>query len=86
MLEGNYKVESNSGNSASGPFDRLIDLNHECLITQFSSTVLNINYAPNLFARRNDNKVYFILNRHNRLPYHILAKHNLLRAPPSFLS
>jgi len=84
-MEGNYQLENSSGNRTT-PFDRLIDINHECLITQFSSTVLNISYAPKLFARRNDNKVFFILDRHNRLPYHVLAKHSLLRAPPSFLS
>ncbi len=84
LMEGNYKLESNSGDSDTTPFNRLIDFHHECLITQFSSTVLNISYAPKLFARENDNKGYFIIDRHNRLPYHILAKHSLLRAPPSF--
>ena len=81
LVEGNYQLEC-TGNSSSGPFDRLIDLNHECLITQFSSTVININYAPKLFSRKYDNEVYFILDRHNRLPYHFLYKHSLLRAPP----
>ena len=86
ILEGNYRIESDSGNSAATPFDRLIDLNHECLVTQFSSTVLNINYAPMLFSRKYVNKVYFLLDRHNRLPFHVLFKHSLLRAPPSLLS
>ncbi len=86
LLEGNYRLESSSTSCAAGSFDRLIDLNHECLITQFSSTVLNINYTPKLFSRKNDSKVYFLLDRHNRLPYHVLSKHSLLRAPPSSLS
>ena len=81
LKEGNYQIEC-AGNTASGPLDKLIDLHHECLITQFSSTLLNINYAPKLFSRKYDNKVYFILDRQNRLPHHFLSKHNLLRAPP----
>lgn len=84
MQEGSYSFE-NYADTGNSPFDKLIDLTHECTIQQFASTVINYNHLEGLNLLRLNNEEEFSLNE---IIIHSLTPHyngNPHRAPPSII-
>ena len=81
MVEGNYSVESSSGTEQS-PFDKLIDVTHECTVQQFAGTVINLNYSEELNIINVVNEEKFLFNEKEIHYYAPRYNGNPHRAPP----
>ena len=44
MQMGNYNFTRSSNDTCNDPFDKLVDITHECAVQQFTSTVINYNF------------------------------------------
>ena len=76
------KIENNSGTGTGGPFDKLVDATHECMIQQFTSTVLNYSFNAVLVSDLNVKPQIFVSKEILKISSGILYNNNPLRAPP----
>ena len=58
MNEGNYAF-ANYSDTGESPFDKIIDLTHECMIQQFAGTVINLTHLDGLNLLRLNNSEKF---------------------------
>lgn len=76
-----YKIV-NEKSSEANPFDKLVDLTHECTIQQFASTVSNYNHVVPLASIRNIGEQCFTLSEYKKNLFSSTDENNPLRAPP----
>lgn len=84
IQEGSYKLV-NDGGSNSDPFDKLVDLTHECTIQQFASTVLNFNFSSVFNIVKNIRVENISLNIIDNFHSETHFNGNPHRAPPSLV-
>ena len=82
---GNYNLEQTQENQTPNPFDKFTDVNSECIVVHFSTSVVNINYVP-IFNTKIENKEVYLSLRNNKVPKQEFNYKHHLRAPPSKLS
>jgi hypothetical protein len=81
---GCYKIV-NDGGSETNPFDRIIDLTHECTVQQFANTVIIYNFSGifNLINNKVEQNFSFDKTLYFQTP--LLYNSNPHRAPPNFI-
>jgi hypothetical protein len=70
-------------NTESDPFDKLIDLTHECTVQQFASTVSNYTHITPLSLIKNIGEQDFVSKEYKKYLSILFDENNPLRAPPS---
>ncbi len=83
LQEGNFKIESGCTDTGSNPFDKEIDLTHECTIQLFTHSVLDYNFKTEFNIVQNRGEQEFSFNEIIQHPSNIHYYNNPLRAPPS---
>ncbi len=84
LQNGNFKIVNNDGDE-SNPFDKIIDLTHECTVQQFANTVINYNFFPAISLINNTSFQDFSNDEILIFPSNLHYNSNPLRAPPSIL-
>lgn len=81
---GNYSINSGSNDTCNDPFDKLVDITHECAIQHFTETVINYNFITvfNITKESCEQSISFI--EILRLPPTPFYSNNPFRAPPPF--
>ena len=80
--QGNYKLEQVPESGIPNPFDKFSDVNGECIVKHFISSIDNINYVPFLCSEAVNIEYSFSLNTHDKVPKQEINYINYLRAPP----
>lgn len=83
LQQGNYNFEQVPQDQSTNPFDRFFNLNGECIVEHFISTIDNISYFPALRSETINREVYLSLNVQNKVPKQEFNYKHHLRAPPS---
>lgn len=84
LQEGHYSIESGQETEA-GPFDKIIDLTHECTIHQFANTVINFNLVADLNLLKVTSEHESSLIEIVKQPTNPHYNSNPHRAPPSLI-
>ncbi len=85
ITSNNFKIETDTGLNSGGPFDKLVDINHECMIQQFTRTVLNYSFNANLAVQKYIEPQVFAPKEIKTFPNHNHFNCNPLRAPPALI-
>ena len=80
---GNLSFSTSSSTNYNGPFDKLIDLTHNCSVQQFAGTILNYTHLPNITSNQNLVSKSGISFKSQKLPQTKNYSNNPLRAPPN---
>ncbi len=80
--QGNYKLKQVPESGIPNPFDKFSDVNGECIVIHFISSIDNINYVPFLSSEEVNIECYLLLNKHEKAPIQDFKYINHLRAPP----
>ncbi len=81
IQNGNSKIENNNG-SQNDPFDKIIDLTHECTIQQFANTVINYDFTGVFNLINIKTAQSFSFDKILRLTARPIYNSNPHRAPP----
>ncbi len=79
---GNYGISNSTAQGNDSPFDKLIDLSHNCSVQQFSGTVLNFTYVVSYNTEKNKFVQSVSIIQNEKLILQTDSKDNSLRAPP----
>jgi hypothetical protein len=80
--QGIYNFEQVPKDQPANPFDKFFNLNGECVVEHFVSTIDKINYVPALSPETANIEVDQLLNNHNKVPKQEFNHNPQLRAPP----
>ena len=81
---GNYEISGNSQGNFNDPFDKLVDITHECTIQHFTNTIINYNFITVFEVIKESGEQSIAFKEVLRLPQAPLDNSNPLRAPPLF--
>jgi len=81
---GKYEISSECQGNFSDPFDKLVDLTHECTIQHFTNTIINYNFITVFDVIKESGEQNITIKEVLRLPQAPLDNSNPLRAPPLF--
>jgi len=82
---GNYEINSDSKSACNDPFDKLVDITHECAIQHFTDTVINYNFITIFNITKETGEQNISLKEILPLPQAPLYNDNRFRAPPRFV-
>lgn len=82
ILDGSYALESSCPETGTSPFDKLVDLTHECTIQQFAHTVLDYNHIKVFNIVQNTGEQELNIKEINQHPLDTNYYNNPRRAPP----
>jgi hypothetical protein len=81
---GNYCINSGSNDTCNNPFDKLVDITHECAIQHFTETVINFNFITDFNLTNESTEQSIFLIEFLSLPPASFYNNNPFRAPPLF--
>lgn len=81
---GKYEVGSENQGNFNDPFDKLVDITHECTIQHFTDTVINYNFISVFDILKETDGQNISFKEILRLPQTPFDNNNPLRAPPLF--
>ncbi len=82
IQEGNFRIETGSASTSSNPFDKEVDLTHECIIQVFAHSVLDYNFKTTFDFLGISSGQEFNYKEIVRSPSNPHYNGNPLRAPP----
>ena len=81
-IENGYYKIVNEGSGETNPFDKIIDLTHECTVQQFANTVINYNFIGIFNLINNNVEQNFSFDKTSYIQTPLLYNSNPHRAPP----
>jgi hypothetical protein len=81
---GNYDISAGSNDTCNDPFDKLVDITHECAIQQFTSTVINYNFVTVFNVTKETSVQNIFIKEIVKLSRAPFQSNNPFRAPPLF--
>ncbi len=83
LQEGNgYGLTQNTEPNSPDPFNKQIDLTHDCTVQLFSASIINFSFIPLIKTEVNAGCQKLTLNDNNKLPARTNHSKISLRAPP----
>lgn len=82
IQEGNFKIETGCADTTTNPFDKEVDLTHECTVQVVAHSVWDFNFNTTFNFVIVIGEQQFTINEIVQSPSNPHFKNNPLRAPP----
>jgi hypothetical protein len=82
IQNGDLNFVNTTGSAQDSPFDKLIDLTHDCTILQFAYTVIDYSFTSVYSSTETPNEQPLTFSKERKILFKPLLRKNSLRAPP----